>query len=180
VAVGLPTQVAVSVTGPSTRIDRLTTDMLRATLDLTEVTGEFEQPITVQAPQGIEVRAVEPTQVIGFLESVVSRSVPVQVALTGALPVDATVTTSATPPSVVMTGRSQVLDSVQRVVVTAPAIGGGPATPVALDAEGHAVADISYEPASVIVAVTTREVLVTRVVSLDLQAPQAPNLVSAT
>ena len=143
VAVGLPTQVAVSVSGPSTRIDRLTTDMLRATLDLTEVTGAFEQPITVQAPQGIDVRSVEPTQVIGFLESVVSRPVPVQVALTGALPADSTVTATATPSSVVITGRSQVLDSVQRVVAAAPAIGGGNATPVALDSQGRAVADVT-------------------------------------
>src|SRR5690606_23486467 len=175
VAVGLPTQVAVSVTGPSTRIDRLTTDMLRATLDLTEVTGEFEQPITVQAPQGIDVRSVEPTQVIGFLESVVSRSVPVQGALTGALPADATVVASSTPPSVVITGRSPVLDSIQRVVATAPAIGGGTATPVALDAQGRAVADIAYEPATVVVAVATRDVLVTKVVAIDLTTPVAPN-----
>lgn len=180
VAVGLPTQVAVSVSGPSTRIDRLTTDMLRATLDLTEVTGAFEQPITVQAPQGIDVRSVEPTQVIGFLESVVSRPVPVQVALTGALPADSTVTATATPSSVVITGRSQVLDSVQRVVAAAPAIGGGNATPVALDAQGRAVADVTFEPEAVIVAVTTREVLVTKVVSIDLAQPQAANLVSAT
>src|SRR5690606_8871135 len=99
---------------------------------------------------------------------------------TGALPADATVVASSTPPSVVLTGRSQVLDSIQRVVATAPAIGGGTATPVALDAQGRAVADIAYEPATVVVAVATRDVLVTQVVAIDLTTPVAPNLVSAT
>src|SRR5690606_7765926 len=60
VAVGLPTRVAVSVSGPSSRIDRLTPEMLRATLDLTEVTGAFELPITVQTPQNVTVLTVEP------------------------------------------------------------------------------------------------------------------------
>lgn len=180
VAVGLPARVAVSVSGPSSRIDRLTPEMLRATLDLTEVIGAFEQPITVQTPQDVAVLSVEPAQVIGFLESVVTRSVPVQVALTGALPADATVTAAATPLAVTLTGRSQVLDSVQRVIVTAPASGGGTGAPVALDAKGHPVNDIAFEPPTVSVAVTTRAVLETRTVAIDFVEPQVPGLVSAT
>jgi YbbR domain-containing protein len=180
VAVGLPTRVAVSVSGPSSRIDRLTPEMLRATLDLTEVNGAFEQPITVQTPQDVTVLTVDPAQVIGFLESVVTRPVPVQVALTGALPADATVAAVATPPAVSLTGRSQVLDSVQRVVVTAPAIGGGAGTPVALDAQGGPVDEIAFDPPTVIVAVTTRAVLETRTVAIDFVAPQAQGLVNAT
>lgn len=180
VAVGLPTRVAVSVSGPSSRIDRLTPEMLRATLDLTEVEGAFEQPITVQTPQDVAVLTVDPAQVIGFLESVVTRSVPVQVALTGALPTDATVAAVAAPPAVTLTGRSQVLDSVQRVVVTAPAIGGGAGTPVALDAQGNPVDEISFVPPTVIIAVTTRAVLETRTVAIDFVEPQVPGMVSAT
>ncbi|HET8984229.1 MAG TPA: hypothetical protein VFN03_00595 [Trueperaceae bacterium] len=180
VAVGLPTRVAVSVSGPSSRIDRLTPEMLRATLDLTEVDGAFEQPITVQTPQDVTVLTVDPAQVIGFLESVVTRSVPVQVALTGALPTDATVAAVANPPAVTLTGRSQVLDSVQRVMVTAPAIGGGTGTPVALDAQGGPVDEIAFDPPTVIVAVTTRAVLETRTVSIDFVEPQAQGLVNAT
>lgn len=180
VAVGLPTRVAVSVSGPSSRIDRLTPEMLRATLDLTEVTGAFELPITVQTPQNVTVLTVEPAQVIGFLESVVSRSSAVQVALTGALPADATVAGTATPATVTVTGRSQVLDSVDRIVVTAPAIGGGASTPVALDSAGNPVVGLTFEPASVVVAVATRAVLSTRTVALELLEPTATNLVSAT
>lgn len=178
VAVGLPTRVAVSVSGPSTRIQRLTEDSLRATLDLTDVTGAFEVPITVQAPQQVAVETVDPTQVIGFLESVDSRSFPVQVALTGSLPADSSVTASASPPSLVLTGRSQVLESVRRVVVTAPANGGGEAVPVALDALGAPVTEVTFEPATVTVTVATRPVLSTKTVTVDLIAPTAPNLVA--
>ena len=180
VVVGLPSVVIVSVSGPSTRIDRLTPEMLRATLDLTEIDGAFEQPITVQTPQDVSVLTVEPALVIGFLESVVTRSVPVQVALTGALPADTTVTATASPPAVTLTGRSQVLDSVQRVVVAAPAIGGGTGRPVALDAQGGPVVDIEFDPATVIVSVVTRSALETRTVAVELVGPQAPGLVSAT
>lgn len=180
VAVGLPARVAISVSGPSSRIDRLTPEMLRATLDLTDVAGPFEQPITVQTPQDVAVLSVDPAQVIGFLESVVSRSVPVQVALTGALPADAALAAEATPLAVTLTGRSQVLDSVQRVVVTAPAIGGGVGTPVALDPQGNPVAEVTFNPPSVIVAVTTRAVLETRTVPIDFVEPQVPGLVSST
>jgi YbbR domain-containing protein len=180
VAVGLPTRVAVSVSGPSSRIDRLTPEMLRATLDLTDVDGAFEQPITVQTPQDVTVLTVDPAQVIGFLESVVTRSVPVQVALTGSLPADATVAAAASPPAVSLTGRRQVLDSVQRVMVTAPAIGGGTGTPVALDAQGVPVDEVAFDPPTVIVAVTTRAVLETRTVAIDFVEPQAQGLVSAT
>ena len=180
VVVGLPSVVVVSVSGPSTRIDRLTPEMLRATLDLTEIDGAFEQPITVQTPQDVSVLTVEPALVIGFLESVVTRSVPVQVALTGALPADTTVTATASPPAVTLTGRSQVLVSVQRVVVAAPAIGGGTGTPVALDAQGGPVVDIEFDPATVIVSVVTRSALETRTVAVELVGPQAPGLVSAT
>ena len=180
VVVGLPTTVIVSVSGPSTRIDRLTPAMLRATLDLTEIEGAFEQPITVQTPQDVSVLTVEPAQVIGFLESVVTRSVPVQVALTGALPADTTVTAAAQPPAVTVTGRSQVLDSVQRVIVAAPAIGGGAAAPVALDDQGAPVADVAFEPATVIVAVTTRAVMETRTIAIDFVPPQVPGIVDAT
>lgn len=179
VAVGLPTTVAVSVTGPSARINRLTPEVLRATLDLTDVTGAFEQPITVQAPQEIDVDRVEPALVIGFLESITSSSLAVQVALSGQRPSGALLEASVEPTNVTLTGRSQVLDSVQRVVAIAPAVGGGLAPVVALDTEGRPVTDVTIQPASVTVAVTTRPVLLTKEVPLAFEAPLAPTLTSA-
>lgn len=179
VAVGLPSTVAVSVSGPSSRINRLTQEMLRATLDLNEVSGAFEQPITVQAPQEIEVESVEPALVIGFLESITSSSLAVQVALAGQRPQSALLDATASPATVTLTGRGQVLDTVQRAVAIAPATGGGPAPVVVLDADGVPVAGVTVEPATVTVAVTTREALVTQEVDLRFEAPSGPGLVSA-
>ena len=180
VAVGLPTTVAVSVSGPSSRINRLTQEMLRATLDLNEISGAFEQPITVQAPQEIEVESVEPALVIGFLESITSSSLAVQVALTGQRPPSALLEASATPPSVTLTGRSQVLDSVQRAVAIAPATGGGLAPVIVLDGEGNPVDGVTVEPPEVAVAVATRDALVIKEVAVTFDAPSGPSLVSAT
>lgn len=179
VAVGLPSTVGVSVSGPSSRVNRLTPDMLRATLDLTEITGAFEQPITVQAPQEIDVESVEPALVIGFIESITSSSLAVQVALTGQRPQSALLEAAATPNNVTLTGRSQVLDTVQRVVAIAPATGGGIAAVVALDAAGNPVEGLSIEPSEVTVAVATRAALVTKDLTLEFEAPSGPNLVRA-
>lgn len=180
VAVGLPTNVLVSISGPSTRVNRLTTDMLRATLDLNEVSGAFEQPITVQAPQEIEVETVEPALVAGFLETITSSSLAVQVALSGERPSGALLDVTVEPTNVTLTGRSQVLDTVQRAVAIAPATGGGSATVVALGADGAPVQGVTIEPRVVTVGVATRQALVTKDVEIDLNAPLAPNLVNVT
>lgn len=179
VAVGLPTTVAVSLSGPSTRINRLTPEMLRATLDLNEISGAFEQPITVQAPQDIDVESVEPALVVGFLESITSSSLAVQVSLTGQRPPSTLLEATATPANVTLTGRSQVLDTVQRAVAIAPATGGGLSPVVVLDASGAPVDGVTVEPPQVTVAVTTREALVTKEVALEFEAPTATNLASA-
>jgi len=176
VAVGLPTTVAVSISGPSSRVNRLTTDMLRATLDLNEISGAFEQPITVQAPQDIDVESVEPALVVGFLETITTSSLAVQVALSGERPDSALLDVTVEPTNVTLTGRSQVLDDVQRAVAIAPAIGGGVATVVALDADGEPVQGVSIEPRSVTVGVATRPALVTKEVSIEFTEPTAPNL----
>ncbi len=180
VPVGLPASVAVSVTGPSLRVDRLSPDMLRASIDLAAVNGEFERPIVVQSPQEVRVLRVEPAEVIGFLESITSSTMAVTVALTGQHPADAIVQATAEPTSVTLTGRSQVLARVTRVLAVAPVVGGGVARLVALDDSGSPVTDVEFAPASVTVSVGTRSALVTKDVDIDLESPTSPNLASVT
>ncbi len=180
VPVGLPASVAVSVSGPSLRVDRLVPDMLRASLDLTAVNGEFERPIVVQSPQEVRVLRVEPAEVIGFLESITSSTMAVTVSLTGQPPGDALVQATAAPASVTVTGRSQVLGRVARVLAVAPVVGGGVARLVALDDAGVPVSDVEFSPATVTVSVTTEDALVTRDVPIDLETVSGPNLASVT
>lgn len=180
VPVGLPTSVAVSVSGPSLRVDRLTPDMIRASLDLTAVNGQFERPIVVQSPQDVRVLRVEPAEVIGFLESITSSTMAVTTALTGQPPGDAIVQASVEPASVTLTGRSQVLAEVARVLAVAPVVGGGVARLVALDGSGSPVVDVEFSPETVTVSVGSRSALITKEVPVELDPPRGPNLSSVT
>ncbi len=179
VAVGLPTIVEVAVSGPAPRVDRLRPDMLRATLDLTDAVGAFERGITVQPPPEIRVLEVVPADVIGFLESVTSRQVPVSAALTGPLPENLLVSPVVSPESVTLTGRGQVLDRVASVLAVT-GVGGGDALLVALDAAGAPVSELSIAPATAQVTVQARGALVIKTVTVELARPSAANLTSVT
>lgn len=178
-AAGLPTMVEVSVSGPGPRVDRLRTDMFRATLDLSDAAGAFERPITVQSPPEIQVVEVVPADIIGFIESVTSRQMPVAVALSGALPADRLLTPVVSPATAVVTGRALVLDRVATVLAVTP-VTGGTARLVVLDSEGEPIEGLRVAPETVAVSVQGRSALVTRTVTIDLQSPDAPTLDSVT
>lgn len=181
VAVGVPDVVEVNVSGPSNRIDRLRPDNLRATLDLTGLNGEFQASIAVQPPPGVRLTGTTPSDVIGFLETVTSRSLSVTPALTGEPPQDQVLDVTSDPPSVTLTGRSQLLQRVARVVAAAPARpGSSDVRPVPLDASGVPVTDVKLSPDTVSLTVTARSALVTRTLPWTLNAPSAPTLADAT
>ncbi len=179
IAVGLPASVEVVVSGPAPRVNRLRPDMFRATLDLTDVVGEFERGITVQPPAEIRVLEVVPTDVIGFLESMTSRQLPVSASLTGPLPDNLVVTATVEPPSVTLTGRGLVLDRVARVLAVTN-VAGGEALLVALDVTGAPVSELSISPATARVSVESRQALVTKAVALEVATPSAANLTTIT
>ncbi len=179
IAVGVPQVVEVSVSGPSSRIDRLRADQLRASLDLGEVTTDFERKILVQTPSDIHVLNVSPSDVIGYLEQVARRNIPVEVALLGAAPAGTELTATAQPQGVTMSGLSQVLDQVTRAVALSPARG-GTVELLALDARGLPVANVTFEPSSVTVTFTTSDVLRTKDVPLDFTSPAGPTIASFT
>jgi len=178
-AVGVPDVVEVSVSGPGPRIDRLRPDQLLALLDLTDVTGDFERQIVVQTPQEVRLLSVTPSSVIGFLETVAQRTIPVEVGIVGAPPDGTVVRAAATPPQVRMTGRQQQLDRVARAVAFVDP-SGGRATVIALDGAEQPVAGIAFDPPAVQVAVGSREVLYTAAVLVELAAPADAAIVSAT
>lgn len=174
-AVGVPTVVEVSVSGPGPRVDRLRPDQLRATLDLTGARGDFERPIMVQTPSEIKLLNVNPTDVIGFLETAAQKSATVEVAVVGEPPPGEVITTTSTPRQVIMTGRTQLLDKVVRVVAfTSPA--GGEAALVGLDSKDQPVAGLTFRPESVTVEVATRPVLYTTTVDIVFTSPSAYRL----
>lgn len=178
-AVGVPTVVEVSVSGPGPRVDRLRPDQLRATLDLTGARGDFERPIVVQTPNEIRLLTVNPSDVIGFLETASQKSVTVEVAMVGDTPEGEELTARSFPPVVIITGRTQLLDQVDRVVaLTTPT--GGEAALVAVNIDDQPLTDVSFEPATVQVEITTRPVLHTATVEIAFTAPNAVGLEGVT
>lgn len=179
IAVGVPDVVEVSVAGPSARVDRLRADQLRATLDLADVAGDFERQIQVQTPPDVRLLHVDPEVVIGFLEQVVTRDLPVEVGLLGAAPEGEELSASAQPARVTLTGRRQVLDQVTRTVALAPAKGGDVEL-LALDANGLPVQGVTFAPTKVTVTFTASAVLRTKEVALAFTPPSGSSLLSAT
>lgn len=179
VAVGVPEVVEVSVSGPSSRIDRLRADQLRATIDLSDATQNFERQIQVQAPGEIRLLHVNPEGVIGFLEQVARHDITVEVALLGTAPAGTELTGAAQPQRVTVSGRSQVLSQVTRAVAVAPARG-GEVELLALDARGQPVTGVTFEPSSVTVTFTSTSVLRTKEVPLVFSPPQTPDLISVS
>ncbi|HRN18752.1 MAG: hypothetical protein WC972_01820 [Trueperaceae bacterium] len=178
-AVGVPEVVEVSVAGPSARVDRLKADQLRASLDLGDATTDFERKILVQTPSDIRLLSVNPSDVIGYLEQVTSRTIAVEVALLGPAPAGTELAASAQPARVTMTGLAQVLGQVTRAVALAPA-SGGTVPLLALDGRGLPVANVTFEPGSVAVTFVASEVLRVKDVPLEFTAPSAPDLTGTT
>ncbi|MFA5552105.1 MAG: hypothetical protein WDA03_10890 [Trueperaceae bacterium] len=178
-AVGVPDFVDVAVSGPGPRIDRLRPDQLRATLDLTGASGDFDRQVVVQTPQEVRLQSVSPSNVIGFLETVAQRSVPVEVAVTGTPQEGTQIRTAATPSQVVLTGRQQQLAAVTRAVAfTGP--NGGEAAVIALGADDQPVTGVTVVPAVVDVSVGSREVLYVADLLIRFEPPVAAALTSAT
>lgn len=178
-AVGVPNYVDVSVSGPGPRIDRLTPDQLRATLDLAGVSGEFDSQVAVQVPPDLKLQGVSPSSVIGFMETEAQRSVPVEVAVAGAPPDGVSIKTAPTPSQVVLTGRQQQLAAVERAVAfSSPA--GGTATVIPLGANDRPVEGVTVVPSTVEVSVGSREVLYTTDLLVRFEPPTAAALVNAT
>jgi len=181
VAVGVPKVVEVNVSGPSSRVDRLSPDDISATLDLTGLSGEFQQQINAQPPRGIQLVNVSPSDVIGFLETVGSRHMSLSVALDGSPPNDQLLSVTNDPTTVTLTGQQQVLQKVARVVVVAPAKEGRvQARPFAVDDAGVPIGNVKIDPSTVSVHVSARPAMVSKSVGIDFTAPNAPALQQAT
>lgn len=181
VAVGVPPSVEVSLSGPSARINRLRQENITATLDLDGLSGDFQQEVSVQPPQGVTLVNVSPSDVIGFIATVTTRTLSVTPGLTGTLPADVFLSASAEPDAVTITGRSELLQRVARVMVFVPAHqGSASGRPIAVDADGVPVTDVSIAPDTVTLNVTAEPALARKTVPLELEPATDPSLTEVT
>lgn len=171
VAVGVPDVVEVAVSGPSSRIDRLHAEELRAVLDLEGLDGEFARPVETNAPRALEVVRVVPAEVLGRLESLRRRQLPVDPVVRG----DGRVVSSLRiePEQVTVEGRTPLIDRVARVL--APTVGREgerQAALIAVDAEGRPVPEVRVVPGRATVRVETAPPRERRELALDVEVPE--------
>ncbi|MEX2542523.1 MAG: CdaR family protein [Trueperaceae bacterium] len=172
VATGLPDYVEVTVAGPSGQVDRLRPDNFEAILDLTDQSGAFEVPIRVLSPQGVDLRRVNPGDVIGTVEAVTEKQVPVAAVIIGVAPPDMAVSASVEPEQVTVRARASTLAQVVRALAPVrPSPGGRATAPYAVGADGRPVGGVQIEPEEVQVVVEEESVLVTRRLPVELETP---------
>lgn len=152
VVVGLPQFAEVTVSGPTARVDRLRPESFEAVLDLAGLTGEFQAPVTVAAPQGLTLDRVAPNEVLGLVESVTRAQLPVVPALLGAIDEDLRPQIDVTPATASVRGRAAVVSRAVAVVVPLPAADAlatpaAAATGYAVDAAGRPLAEAVVETA---------------------------------
>jgi len=181
VASGIPDFVEITVSGPDNRVDRLRSESFDATIDLSGVSGPFEEIIRISGPEDIALRGVSPSEVIGAVESVTTRRVPVVALLTHPLPEGQTLRAVVNPEGVLVRGRSAVLDQVEGVVAQVAAEAGSHEVAIfATDAAGLPVSNTSVQPETVTVTVEAEPVLIRRSLPLLLEEPEARGLWATT
>jgi YbbR domain-containing protein len=175
---GAPDTVDVIVSGRSSSVNALRPENFRATLDLSNATGEYQERIIVVPPQDISLISVSPETAIGSVETISSKEVPVIVAIENQTDRNSVVTPTTSVQSVRATGRESVLAQVASatafISVTA---GESSVTLFASDASGQPVSEITLEPSATTVTLTATPVLHSKTVALEVAEPDtATNL----
>lgn len=175
VVTGLPETVIVTIQGPGLLVERAQRDNIVAILDLAGVTGAFETSVLVLIPQGVELMNVSPSEVIGTIEPLASRSVPVEAVVFGAQSTDVRLALTVVPDEVTVSGLAGTLEQVTRVIVPVRSAPGERAgTPFAANTAGLPVGGVSISPDSIQVTVIEQPVLIQREVRIALLPPDVP------
>lgn len=169
VPIGIPEFAEITVTGPIQRLDRLRPEGIEAVLDLSGLSGDFAAPVNVSPPQGVALERVTPAEVLGILERVATRQVPVTVVFLGTPPADVRVVGTPEPAVVDVRGRGARLDRVvQAIVAVDVGLELATAAPFPADAAGRPVDEVSVAPTTVTVAMRSEAVLIRRDLPLRL------------
>lgn len=116
----LPERVSLRVQANNIRIAGLEAGDFRAVVDFSQANlGENTLPITVSAPQGIQISQVIPSTITVNVDKLVQKQVPVQVFLRGTPQAGFTTGEPLLVPNAVLArGPSRLLDTIDQVPVT--------------------------------------------------------------
>jgi YbbR domain-containing protein len=176
VVVGLPQFAEVTVSAPTTRIDRLRPESFEAVIDLSGVSGDFQEQVSVAPPQGIVLERVVPSEVIGIVEPVARAEVPVVASVLGEVGGDLRVGATVTPAQAEVRGRAAVVARAVAVVVPLPvgdALGATAMSGIgfAVDATGQPLPEVTIEPQSFVLGWDLEPVYLERTLPLRVAAP---------
>jgi YbbR domain-containing protein len=174
---GAPVTVAVIVSGRSTSVNALRPENFRATLNLSNVSGEYQQRIVVVPPQDISLVSVSPETAIGTVETISSKSIPVTVTLAGQTDANTLLRPATALQTVLATGRESVLAQVASATAFVNAVAGeSSVTLFASDVAGQPVPEITLEPSATTVTVTATPILHSKTVPLTVAEPDVAPL----
>ena len=168
-----PASVRVTLSGSRQRLGALNASDIGAYVDVTDLPdGEFSRTVRVVGPDGTRSIKVVPTVAAGRIDAELSRSQPIILSVT-APPGDSVPRYVLSPRQVTVSGPSQVVDSVARVVTVPVTLMQGDQLEtrlMALDAQGQPV-EVRLTPASTTVARIDSGSLPIRSVPVKLSAP---------
>ncbi|MDA0699975.1 MAG: CdaR family protein [bacterium] len=176
VVVGLPQVAEITVSGPTSRIDRLRPESFEAVLDLAGLTGDFQRQVTVAPPQGIVLERVVPAEVIGIVETVTIATVPLVATVLGELGPDRRARITVTPARAQVRGRAAIVNQVVAVVAAVPvsdALSANASTVAgyAVGSDGRPLVDVVVEPSVVAVDWRLEPVWIEARVPFEVAAP---------
>lgn len=159
--VGLPSSVDLTLQGPRSVIQTIDAGSIRAYIDLSDADGPgpYDRRVRVETPSGIRRITVNPEVVTVELDTVVTRTVSIEVLQPDDIPRSIGITgTSVDPTEVVITGVQQNVDRVARVILPVELRGQTEsftvnARPQAVDQNNVEVPSVEVVPNSVTVSV---------------------------
>ncbi|SMB95943.1 CdaR family protein [Deinococcus hopiensis] len=147
-----PATVRVTLLGGPERLRELRGENIEAVVDVTGVPEtSFTRPVTVQAPTGTTLRSVKPERVQGFVDSVLTSSLPVVVSVASPAG-DSLPRYELTPTEASVRGPGRLVTGVARVVASPVTLEPGEEREVLLiplDETGRPVEGVTLTPSAV-------------------------------
>jgi Uncharacterized protein conserved in bacteria len=161
VAMDMPDAVRIKVRGPRSITAVLTPQDMKAYIDLKGATeGRHSVRIYALVPASLELIEVLPDKITVRVDSKASRTLPVEVRVTGTVTSGMVVAkTAMTPQQVTVAGPKATVDSVDRVILPLDITGkradfSAQIVPLLVNRDGRAVEDLEVHPDKISVAAT--------------------------
>lgn len=147
-----PDSLRVTLSGRPERLRELRGTNIEAVIDVTGLPeGGFNRPVTITVPSNTTLIRKTPERVQGFVDTQLSRTLPVLVSV-ATPPENSLPRYTVTPTEATISGASRVIATVSRLVLSPVALAAGDEREVrllALDSQGMPVENIQVKPASV-------------------------------